>query len=90
MKFYADTNRLERAFQVGEQIVLKLQPYAQGSVVNKPFPMLTFKYFGPYFVLKRIGATTYKLQLLEGSLVYPVFHVSQLKPYTPDNIPVFS
>jgi hypothetical protein len=90
MKLYVDSNRSERAFQVGEQVLLKLQPYAQGSVVNIPYPKLAFKYFGPYDVLERIGATTYKLQLPEGSLVHPVFHVSQLKPYTPDNTPVFS
>jgi hypothetical protein len=75
---------------VGEQVLLKLQPYAQGSVVNIPYPKLTFKYFGSYAILERIGATTYKLQLPEGSLVHLVFHVSQLKPYTHDNTLVFS
>jgi hypothetical protein len=90
MKLYADSNRSKRVFQVGEQVLLKLQPYAQGSVVNIPYPKLAFKHFSPYVVLQRIGATAYKLQLPEGSLVHLVFHVSQLKPYTLDNTPVFS
>jgi hypothetical protein len=28
MKTYANRNRVERQFQVGEQVLLKLQPYA--------------------------------------------------------------
>jgi hypothetical protein len=32
----------------------------------------------------------YKIQLLEEAQVHPVFHVSQLKPFTPNYVPVFS
>jgi hypothetical protein len=28
MKLHADANRIEHSFQVGEQVLLKLQPYA--------------------------------------------------------------
>lgn len=48
MKMYADKKRIDRSFQVGEQVLLKLQPYAQRSVVNRPFPKLAYKYFGPF------------------------------------------
>jgi hypothetical protein len=48
MKTYADLSRSERKFQVGDSMLLKLQPYAQTSVVNRPFPKLAFKFFGPF------------------------------------------
>jgi hypothetical protein len=76
MKLQADRNRIGKSFQIGEMVLLKVQSYAQTSVVNKPFPKLAFKYFGPFEVIQRIGQMAYKLKLLEGSLIHPVFHVS--------------
>jgi hypothetical protein len=55
MKSYADKNHTEKEFIVGEQVLLKLQPYAQQSVVNRPYPKLSYKFFGPYKILERIG-----------------------------------
>jgi hypothetical protein len=90
MKVYADTNRTDRSFQVEDQVLLKLQPYAQGSVVNMPYPKIAFKYFGPYTILEKVGAVAYKLQLPVGNMVHLVFYVSQLKEFKPDYTPAYS
>jgi hypothetical protein len=89
MKVAADKKRSDRIFQVGEIVLLKLQTYAQLSIVNRPCPKLAMKYFGPYKVLEKIGVAAYKLELPATSQVHPDFHVSQLKPSTTDYSPVF-
>jgi hypothetical protein len=89
-KFYADSKRTERSYEVGDKVLLKLQPYAQATVINRPFPKLAYKFFGPYTILERIGNAAYRLELPVGCQVHNVFHVSQLKDYRSDYSPVFA
>ena len=84
----ADRKRSPRKFQQGESVFLKLQPYAQSSVANRQYPKLAMKFFGPFQIIGKIGQAAYKLQLLDHSLIHPVFHVSQLKEHVPDHTPV--
>lgn len=86
----ADRHRTERMFNVGEQVLLKVQPYAQSTVANRPCPKLAYKFFGPFPVEQRIGTMAYRITLPPDSRIHNVFHVSQLKPFTPDYTPVFS
>ena len=90
MKLYADKKRQEITFQVGDSVLLKLQPYVQSSLVNRPFPKLAMKYFGPYKILEKIGAVAYRLELPDHTQIHPVFHVSQLKSFVADHTPVYS
>jgi ribosomal protein L21E len=79
MKHQADKQRSEVSYEVGDKVYLKLQPYVQTSLANRTHQKLAFKFLGPYVITDKVGAVAYKLHLPGGSLVYPVFHASQLK-----------
>jgi hypothetical protein len=44
IKAQADKQRTNREFLVGDSVLLKLQPYAQSSMVNRPCPKLSYKF----------------------------------------------
>lgn len=89
-KKHADKHRSERSFAVGDQVLLKLQPYVQVSVASRPCRKLAYKFFGPFTVLERVGNLAYRLKLPPDGRIHPVFHISQLKPFVPSYTPVFS
>lgn len=100
MKRQADKCRSERVFAIGDWVYMKLQPYAQSSILPRAHQKLNFRYFGPYRVLSKVGAVAYRLDLPTSSRIHPVIHVSQLKlatgfkgtvsPTLPSSVPELS
>lgn len=81
MKYFADRRRSERTLEVGDMAYLKMQPYRHNSLGLHGSLKLHSKYYGPFRVTEKVGAVAYRLLLQEGSLIHPVFHVSQLKKH---------
>lgn len=80
MKDQAD----KRRFNVGDLVLVKLQPYKQNSVALRKNQKLGMKYFGPFPILAKVGAIAYKLKLPKNARIHVVFHISQLKLFKGD------
>ncbi|GJS84636.1 putative reverse transcriptase domain-containing protein [Tanacetum coccineum] len=71
------TEKME--FQVGDRVMLKVSPW-KGVVRFGKRGKLNPRYVGPFKVLAKVGAVSYKLELpQELSRVHNTFHVSNLK-----------
>lgn len=81
MEAQADKNRTERSFEEGQLVYLKLQPYLQSSVVSRTHQKLSFRYYGPYKILQKVGKVAYRLDLPPDAKIHVVVHVSLLKQF---------
>eukprot|EP00253_Pinus_taeda_P007363 PITA_07363 len=78
-KLYADRGRVERQFEVGDMVYLRLQPYRQSSLKKKGAEKLKPHFYGSHRVIRRVGQVAYELELPQGSKIHNAFHISCLK-----------
>lgn len=78
-KIYAAKKRVERHFEVGDLVFLRLQPYRQSSLKRSGSEKLKPRFYGPYQVVQKVGIVAYELDLRVDSKIHNVFHVSCLK-----------
>ncbi|KAJ7530928.1 hypothetical protein O6H91_14G025300 [Diphasiastrum complanatum] len=75
---YARENRTYREFENGDWVYL-LVPSKSKVLHTRKCAKLSPRYCGPWLIIKKVSQVAYKLQLLVGCKVHPVFHVSKLK-----------
>ena len=76
---YAKRHRVERSFEVGDFVYLRLQPYQQSSLKKKGAEKLQPRFYGPYKIIRKVGEVAYELELPPESKIHNAFHVSNLK-----------
>jgi len=52
---------------------------------NEPAKKLATKYLRPFKIIEKRQRMNYRLELPENMNLHPVFHISQLEPYTKRN-----
>ena len=77
----ANRHRSERAFAVGNRVLLSTQDLRWSGRVT---PKLTQRFIGPFVVKRVLSPLVYELELPPTLPVHPVFHVSKLQPYHAD------
>ncbi|XP_052111552.1 uncharacterized protein LOC127742869 [Arachis duranensis] len=83
-KNYADQRWKPLEFEEGDHVFLKVTPTTGVGRVIKA-RKLNPRYIGPFQILERIGPVAYRMALPPHlSNLHDVFHVSQLRKYTPD------
>jgi hypothetical protein len=75
----ADKHRAKRTFEVGDLVILRLQPYRQASINRSGTEKLQTRFFGPYRVRRKVGVMAYEFELPSGRKIHNVFRISCLK-----------
>ncbi|XP_040987714.1 uncharacterized protein LOC121235435 [Juglans microcarpa x Juglans regia] len=87
-KNYADHRRRILKFEVGNWIYLKVSPMKGVIWFGKKWK-LSPRYVGPFEILERIGAVSYRLDLPANfQRIHNVFHVSSLMKSFERQIPI--
>jgi hypothetical protein len=55
MKDQADKHRRHVVFEVGDRVLVKLQPYRQKSIALRKHQKLGMRFFGPFTIIERVG-----------------------------------
>ena len=79
MKLQADQHWLNKSFEVGDQVYLRLQPYRQLTLRSKGFNKFSPRYYGPFHILKKLGSVAYQLALPSDCLLRPIFQFLALR-----------
>lgn len=71
-KNYADRHIIERSFEIGDSVYLKLQPYKQSSLAQISSFKLSPRYYGPYNVIEKLGSIAFRLDLPSHAQIHNV------------------
>lgn len=63
MKQVADSKRRELTFQIGDWVLLRIQPYRQKTLFRRSSQKLSHRYYGPFQIEAKHGEVAYRLSL---------------------------
>ena len=78
---YINKHRRYITFQEGQYVLLKFDNKKRIKANAQVKLKLSFRYFGPFQISKKISDVVYKPKLPEDWKIHDVFHISVLKEY---------
>lgn len=75
----ADAILVDISFYVRDWVFPKLQPYKQISLTIEATHKFSTRFFGPFWMIAKIGSIAYRLALLDTAQLQDMFQVSKLK-----------
>ena len=61
--------------------------FATNVKTTRPSKKLDYKKMGPFKITKKVGTSSYKLDLPASMTIHNTFHISLLEPYEDNNFP---
>nr|KYP32415.1 Transposon Ty3-G Gag-Pol polyprotein [Cajanus cajan] len=81
MKQQVDKRRRDIQLDVGDFVLVKLQPYKQQFLALRKHQKLGLRFLGPFEVIQKIVSVAYKLKLPETAKIHPVFTFPCLRDF---------
>ena len=83
-KSYADAHRVDRSYEVGDRVFLRVKPHKSSIKFGKG-AKLSPRFMGPFEIVEKKGPVAYRLALPDSlRRMHDVFHVSVLRHYISD------
>ena len=83
-KSYADAHRVDRSYEVGDRVFLRVKPHKSLIKFGKG-AKLSPRFVGPFKIVERKGPVAYRLAFLDSLRpMHDVFHVYVLRHYISD------
>jgi hypothetical protein len=77
-KSYADAHRIDRSYEVDDQVLLQVKPHKSLIKFGKG-AKISSRFMGPFKIVERKGPVAYRLDLPDSlKCMHDVFHVSIL------------
>ena len=84
--FYSDRGRVELNVGVGDQVLVHREFLVTPEARARPCHKLRPKWFGPFKVIERISANTFRIDLPHTLHCHLVFNVAAIKKYFPSDM----
>lgn len=78
MKQQNDSHMSDRNFEVGDWVYFKTQPYRKLSIATQPFHKLAAKYYGSFYIIKKVGVAYTLLFSLSVKLYHCVCVIKEM------------